>query len=396
MILTVDTLEFASRESDEKKLINFLQLNNVKFLSGRSPQQGYDYAFYYQGIIISFKSDGPFHSYVTFSGKGCRALESILGADENKIPNFWRDYIINLCNNIDPDFRRIDIAADDRSGAFDVYTCIKYYAAGKFAGAVRRVVGHIFDEQIFYAGSPRSDALVRIYNKALERGYSEADLGSKWLRVEMQLRHGNAQQLINEWLGSDNLQKYFCGHLLYLCRFLAKPNDKKNSQRINTAGFWKDFIGRVEKIPFVSSPGSDYNKSKLQRFLDNQCASSIKTRLLLDGDDYVREFLSHFLQESIILNPDQKALINFERSKGDKIYDHAGRVIGYDKSEDDIPFDIDNLQTRLDLINSILRSASLGVTASGKRKDPIQITLEDLQAPKEPVQINFEELLKNE
>ena len=141
------------------------------------------------------------------------------------------------------DWRRIDVAADDISGVLTFDKVDKAYRSGKVAGKLRSFRCMYGDEECFYAGSAKSSCLIRIYNKAKERGFKDGLVdGHPWTRCEMQLRDSAAGQLISEWLASGDLQCVFAGHLIEELRFTSKSNDKKNSQRLSVAKWWSGFV----------------------------------------------------------------------------------------------------------------------------------------------------------
>lgn len=305
MRILVDCLEFASPCADETDVFYFLGLQNINFVRMRSFVQNYDYGFFYEGIKIAFGT-GQYKSYVSISGKGCRVLEDLKGKSFD-----WLEFLKQIVNDFDPSFRRIDIACDIDDDLVTPEKCIKYYAKHQFAGLARHVEGYIFDRNEFQVGSVKSNVLVRIYDKALERGYKDSLIdGHRWTRVEMQLRAAASQQFIFEFLQGKDLFKYFSGHLMSFCRFTTKPNDKKNSQRLPTAPWWLKFCNDAEKICFVSHPGSDYNLNKLNRYLNDYAARSIKTMLYLQGTD---NFVKHFTDSKIKFTQDQTYLLKNAR-----------------------------------------------------------------------------------
>ena len=310
-LITVDTLNFAVCGSDPFQLLG---LDQDIFEQGSRPEMNYTGCVYYQGIKISLGGTAGYDSYVNLSGKGCRTLEDLHGKDFS-----WYD-LLCLLRIYKVSFRRIDIAVDDDSGAFDVRKCVRYYEQGMIAGSCRTFKYTLGAEEIFYAGSPQSNVLLRIYNKALERGYDDGlKDGKPWLRSELQLRNEAAEQIIMEWCGNpistktfSDLQTIYSGHLLNHCRFLTKQNPGPHSDRIPTAKWWSDFLGDVQKIKFVSAPGSDYNLQRCHRYLREQAASSIKAYIMACGitpDQLYKEFTS----EGIKLNPDQEYMIKMMR-----------------------------------------------------------------------------------
>lgn len=342
MLLTVDTLAFAVEQMTLDDLLYFLRLSKSDFEPGRGFNLNYEKSIYLGGIKIGYENHKTrFSCYVNMSGQGCRTYESYNGEGFE-----WESFINRLADCPFVDFRRVDIACDDRSGDFDVRKCVRYYEAGKIAGCCRTFKYTLGSEEIFYCGSPQSDTLVRIYNKLMERGFAPEDQ-APWIRCEIQLRDTAAKQFIGEWLSSGSLQKIYCGHLLEFVRFLTKPNNKENSQRIPVAPFWLKFCQGAERIKFISSPGVEYNIKKLDNFINHQVASSIKTYLLTHEFD-MQDFFDHFLREEIKLNKDQQYLIR--KRTNEAVLKRLSFTVD---SPDDTQFD--SYQFKLDLLDKILR-----------------------------------------
>lgn len=236
MLLTVDTLSFAGNFDSENDLFDFLQLDRSLFEFSYASQQNYEYSYYFQGIILSFGGKSNWKCYIHMSGKGCRAFEDLRG------DNFsWDQFLKDVCNQI-VSFRRIDIAADDTEGILTFDKVEKAFRLNKVSGKLRTYKCITGAEKCFYAGSNKSSCLIRIYDKALERGYSEDDLGHPWTRCEMQLRDPYCGQFIFEWLSAGDLASIYSGHVLEQLRFTTKPNVDKNAQRLKTAPWWSGFL----------------------------------------------------------------------------------------------------------------------------------------------------------
>ena len=238
MLITVDTLSFAVHFDDENCLFDFLGVDQSLFEFSYAAQQNYSYSYYFQGIHLSFGGkSGKWTHYVHMSGKGCRTFEDLRGIHFD-----WFEFIKSV-SGAGASFRRIDIAADDDSGLLTFSKVDRAFREGRVAGKARNLRCMYGSEECFYAGSVQSSSLIRIYNKALERGYSDGLVdGKPWTRCEMQLRDPAAGQFISEWIQSGDLKSIFCGHLLEQIRFTTKPNNKRNAQRLHTASWWSGFV----------------------------------------------------------------------------------------------------------------------------------------------------------
>lgn len=306
MVFLIDTLSFGVRDYDLKNTLDFLGLKdlNIPWQEGRG-RYNYSSSIHYGGITVMYGGTKGYDCYVQMSGKGCRTYEDLL-----KNENVWYGLFNDMVHDIDQCFRfaRIDISLDDYTDALKIERLVKYYLRYKFSSKCSNVRYVLGSEECFYVGSPQSDILLRIYNKKLERGYTEPeDLdGKPWYRAELQLRDDRAASIIPEIL-NRGIGETFQGVLNNHCRFLAKPNDGKNAQRINNSGFWNYITDKSSKIRLITEPGSEYNKAKLDRY-EKQFRSSVKTLIYSEGLT-ADEFYSRFCDCRIKLTSEQETYI---------------------------------------------------------------------------------------
>lgn len=323
MRFLVDTLSFRCYELTFENLCRFLGLDSPINWEEGSPRYGYPYAKYYNGIIIYYGGHEGFESYLHMSGKGCRMYEDLYkkryGQDLD-----WRllfEYLLDLkvqsTGNSLIHFSRVDIACDDNTDRLDLYRLWRYYKADKWTSRASYFDFTQGSREIIYIGSPQSDIRLRIYNKKLERGFKEEDLnGEHWYRAEFQLRDDKATEFIKKWVELGDIGKTYMGVLNNYVRFLSKPNDKKNAQRIPSAQFWKSFTSDAEKIRLVSPEGSIYNMENLYKYLQ-QTFSSLRTyteALGMTPEDLYLHYGGAKLRQ------DQKAFIEAFRTKNFSIF----------------------------------------------------------------------------
>lgn len=343
MLITVDFLEFAIKNCSLEKIIDFLNFRVVSFKDGGTFNVNYSKSKILYGFCsIGYENEKTAYDiYVRLTGSGCRLFED-LNPDRG-----WYDFISQLNSNFDVSFRRIDIAIDDYTGTLRTERMARYWEQRKFAGACRSVpLQYRFRSEEMIFGSTKSDYLIRVYNKGLERGFkagqdilieTTGEIVKKWWRLEQQIRGYKAEQFIYKWLssGSEALSEISCGYILEFIRFLTKPNDKKNSQRIPVASWWLDFLDNAKRIKFTSKPGLVYNKHKLQRFIFKQAASSIRTYIHLLGLT-PEELFVRFDDEDIQLNNSQLALI---RANATKIMANLQYKDKFTAAKSELPFD---------------------------------------------------------
>lgn len=367
MIITVDFLEFAVKNCTLDKILHFLHFETVNFCDGGKFNVNYNKSKILRGFCkIGYDNDKSVYDvYVSLSGQGCRLLE-----DYNSTINFdWYDFISALTSSFDVSFRRIDIAIDDYTDLLNTKKLwFRYYKKGKFAGACRSVPDYREGKsEELYFGSTQSDYMIRIYNKGLERGFSNGEdivvsttgeVVKHWWRLEQQIRGHKSEQFIEKWLmaGSTALGDISCGYIHEFIRFLTKPNDKKNSQRLTVCDWWLEFLNNAQRIKFVSKPGTVYNKHKLESFINHQVSSSIRTYIHLFGLS-PDELYTHFDRDEIMLNNSQLALI---RANAYRIKQNLLRKEAVIDEESDLPFD-PIISNQLSFIDKLLSEDNLYV-----------------------------------
>lgn len=359
MIVTIDFIEFAVKNCSLDDILSFLSFETVEFLHTGKFNNNYEKSLTLKGFCkIGYENTkSAYDIYVSLSGSGCRLLE------DYKDDSFqWNIFIRDLVNKFDVDIRRIDVALDDYTDTLNTKKLyFGYYCRGKFAGACRSVPDFRdgrTEELIF--GSTQSNYLIRIYNKALERGYKPGDqiidtntgeVVPYWWRLEQQMRGHKAHQFALLFLMNDvnKLLEISLGYVHEFIRFLTKFNDKKNSQRIPECSWWLKFLGDAQRIKFFSKPGSVYNLSKLDKFLNQQVSSSIKTYIHMLGLD-PEQLYHHFTSDNIILNGSQLALL---RANAEGLYSkHFCDTVFSINTPDDAEFDLKQFQ--VDFIKSII------------------------------------------
>lgn len=310
MVIIVDTLSFRANFDSYEKMVDFLGIENVDFLPGGRFNMNYLTSLYYEGIKIGCDGQSGWGTYVHMSGKGCRTFEDIHGEGFD-----WFKFIFNLSLMVKAGtaaITRIDIACDEYAGVFNVNTLERAISEDKYISRCPKTSIRLvkFGEECLYVGSTQSLTLLRIYNKKLERGYTPEDEEvPHWWRCELQCRDEHAEQIVLEWAEIQNIGKIFSGHVLQHIRFTTKPNRHDGTQsRINTAGWWKTFLNCSEGIPWVSSKGSEYNMTKLQRYAIGNAGSSVKT-LIKSKNLNAEQLYSIYTDPIINLREDQKAFI---------------------------------------------------------------------------------------
>lgn len=145
---------------------------------------------------------------------------------------------------------------------------------------------------------------MRIYDKAIERGYKD---GRHWIRCELVLKQDRA---INFVKLEDPLGVKFRGVVHNYLRFVT-PNEKDtNKRRWQMRKYWSDFLENADKITVYARKDIEYNISRLYRYVFCQSGNSIDTYIRCFG---LNKFLEDLLKRDTKLTPKQKYLI--EQSK---------------------------------------------------------------------------------
>ena len=305
MLITVDFLSFRVRSVPDDDIFSFLGVfEQLEWRVGGACYNNYPDSLHYGHITIGINGTNGFDFYVNMSGQGCREFEDLMPDGWT-----WEQFLFRLSSDNGVSFARMDIAGDERDGYFTVDRLDKHIRLGKYATRCKQPSLTKYGREICYVGSAQSKVLMRIYNKKLERGYDpEDDNGKPWWRCELQLRDDYCMQFLEDWK-SYGIGYAYSGHCKNHIRWLSKPNNKDNSQRISTAKWYDDFLGRCDKLKFTSKVGSSYNLSKLERYCMHVSGSSMVT-LATAFKMTPQQFYDYFMQnDNIKLRADQIDLL---------------------------------------------------------------------------------------
>lgn len=260
---------------------------------------GYRSAIVFNGVTIMY--DGHKEDMgvcVEISGQGCRALETYGHID-------WPVFFEFLMADVNEfHITRLDLAFDDHSGILDKVR-LKLDTDDHFYRSRSRTWEVRYGSKGFsiYHGSRQSDIMIRIYDKAAERGLFD---GTHWIRVEMQLRDDNASGAIKAYCNIQDLGQVFGGLLANYLSYLEESEDS-NISRWPVADYWSKLIAGAEAIHIAASPGVDYNIFHLESWLINTAGGGLKTWIEIYGLDALPEMLKRHKGK---LNPKHKHLLD--------------------------------------------------------------------------------------
>lgn len=223
---------------------------------------------YFGCISIHYNGREDMGVWCEMSGQGCRNFE-----DLTTLKNKWND-LFQFIHGNSLHMTRLDVAYDDHTGGLDIdqiaedvelqyyISCMRYWEILRSSKGTSCQIG-----------SPKSKVLVRIYDKAAERGFDD---GRHWVRVELQLRDNRAEELSSIPM---EIGEAFAGVLLNYLRFVELDPDDSNKSRWQTAEYWTSLIGDVSRIRIFTVPGGAYNVEKCRHFVFDMAGNAIDAML---------------------------------------------------------------------------------------------------------------------
>lgn len=270
----IDWLSFTSKIDDVMSIMDLLGFEPSAFQSIRG-MYGYTDREYYDGLSIHY--GGRDEVWVEMSGQGCRVFESYGHGD-------WQRLFAALMTDPGYHITRLDVAYDDHQGFLDIFRIAADCEAGNFVSRWRWwSVVRSSDGIAVYHGSPRSDARLRIYDKAAEKGRE----GEHWIRVELQLRDDRAGEFVRQSLDNP-LGELFSGVLAQYVRYVDPDPVDSNRWRWQIKDYWAAFLGDARRISLYVAPGVEYNFSNLEQYAVNQAGAAVAAYIRIVGvEEYI-------------------------------------------------------------------------------------------------------------
>lgn len=218
------------------------------------------------------------------SGQGCREFESW----SNKS---WLDLITDIfrCGGVQGarmSVTRLDLAYDDHSGLLNIWQMKRDVEDRNYISKSKKSMIIWSDDQetdihglTLQIGSKKSPVLIRIYDKAAERGYTQE---KHWIRVELQLRQDRAQEAMKLLYQRESIGMVASGIVRNYCMFVT-PCADSNKARWEIADYWQRVLEGFEKIRIWRAPGEEYNFSKTENYLIEQYGQVIQTFYKIHG-----------------------------------------------------------------------------------------------------------------
>lgn len=275
-LILIDWFTFTVRGLDLSYVKEILLGLSVSWEEIERYMNGYPKRLYFGGISIMYGGTDEMGICVNFSGQGCRTFETYSCIT-------WNDLfavVLSKCAVKTGNITRLDVAFDDHSGILNLtrmqHDCEQDLIVSKFR---KWSIEYGSDRSMcIYHGSKKSDIMIRIYDKAVERGYDD---DTHWVRVEMQLRDDLASSFVKQLLNMD-VGTLFSGTLVNYLRYV-EPADDLNKSRWPLAPYWDALINGVNAIRLWSAPGVDYNMTHLENFVIHQTGNAIRTYIKIAG-----------------------------------------------------------------------------------------------------------------
>lgn len=245
------------------------------------------------------------------SGQGCREFESWSKKS-------WQDLINDIfrCGGVlgaRMFITRLDLAYDDHSGLLNIWQMRRDVEDRNYISKAKKSMIIWSDDQemdiqglTLEIGSKSSPVLIRIYDKAAERGFSK---DKHWIRVELQLRKDRAHEAMKLLFQRESIGMVASGIVRNYCMFVT-PTSDSNRARWPIAEYWQRVLEGMEKLRVWQAPGEEYNFSKTENWMIEQYGQVIQTFYVIHGS--LDSLLTRSYQVHEHLNPKYHAAIEKE------------------------------------------------------------------------------------
>ena len=214
------------------------------------------------------------------SGQGCRAFEEF--SEFSWFDLFERIYRFGGRFSV----TRIDLAYDDHTGLLDIWRMRYDVENRNYISKSKKAMLIWSDDQehdiqglTIQIGSKSSPVLIRIYDKAAERGFGDE---RHWIRVELQLRADRAHEALRLLFQRESVGKVASGILRNYCSFVV-PSADSNRSRWELADYWVRVLEGMEKLRVWIAPGEPYNFKKSENHLIYQYGQFIQAYYAVHG-----------------------------------------------------------------------------------------------------------------
>lgn len=315
-LVLYDWLSFTSKKHTPDELIAVLGLTHCPWTEIKGAR-GYRDRKYFSCISIHYNGRDDMGVWVELSGQGCRTFESFSSVGWDKLFVFIHENGLHMT--------RLDVAFDDHTGILPIGEIVQDVQVGLYVSRMNYWETILSSKGTsIQIGSPQSKVLVRIYDKAAERGCED---GTHWVRCEMQLRDDRAAEFTRIPLP---IGEAYAGVLLNYLRFVEPQEDDTNKSRWPMKPYWAALVGDAERIKIFTAPGMEYNEERCRHFVVNQAGNAIDACIQMYG---LNEFEKMINERETLPNPKYEDLVRRHRFEV-----LAGKVQRWFSVEDDPPY----------------------------------------------------------
>lgn len=294
-VVLYDWLSFTSKTHTPEQLIEALGLSHCPWTETKGAR-GYMDRLYFGCISIHYNGREDMGVWCEMSGQGCRNFE-----DLTTLSNKWEDLFSFIHGNA-LHMTRLDVAFDDHTGLLDIDRVADDTQEQRFVSRMIwwEVVRSSKGISVFI-GSPQSKVRVRIYDKAAERGFDD---GRHWVRVELQLRDGRAEEFSKIPM---DIGEAFAGVLLNYLRYVEPDETDSNKSRWQMTNYWADLVGDISRIKIFTVPGGAYNMERCRHYVFDMAGNAIDAMLQIY--DNIDDFMSVLNARKCKPNPKYELLV---------------------------------------------------------------------------------------
>ena len=301
-VILYDWLTVSSKNEDPQAWVKLLGMEGCSWDELGHGRNGYRKGLYFGSISILYDGNPGMGACLDMSGQGCRSFEEYGTGDFDGLFRLFQQgegYHVT----------RLDVAFDDHSGILDIQQLFRdsdnQDGEQQFVSKFRksRIEKEFKDGRpgiTVYHGSKKSAVLIRIYDKAAERGLPE---DQHWVRVELQLRDERAGAFCFD---PAPIGVLFRGVLVNYVRYVDDPGTDSNCWRWPMKDYWENLIEQVGRIRLYVKPGVEYNIGQLDRFVFQQASNAMAAAFQIYGVPFCVQKIQ---DRKVLENPKYKRLV---------------------------------------------------------------------------------------
>lgn len=292
--ILLDWVSITSKIHSPQNFMEMLGLEKCSWELMEKGANGYHSRLYYDHISIHFNGREDMGVWCELSGQGCRVFETLGHGDYNVL----FDEVFS--NPDEMNITRLDVAYDDHTGILDFPQLVRdtmelteelkpacYVSKSRKREVTWSHEDYFLPAMTVQHGRKASEVLVRIYDKAMERGYTD---GRHWIRTELQLRDDRALEFARR-LQREDVGGLFRGVLHNYLRYVDDPGTDSNMRRWPMKKYWADLLDGAGQIRLYQRPGTEYNMINLENYVIGQAGNAAAAYIEIVGEAAYMEAL---------------------------------------------------------------------------------------------------------